>query len=74
MSSTRETLLLRLLGCGAVLERALEEQASLDLDAPERRAVRAALLAVADEPVSIRESVEDPVLHACRKIYQRWGG
>lgn len=71
---TRDTLLLRLLGVGDVLEKALTEQAALAQDALERRAVRAALLAVSEaaEPVPIEEAVKDPVLHACRKTYQRW--
>jgi hypothetical protein len=74
LPATRDTLLLRLLGAGDVLETALAEQAALAKDAPERRAARAALLAVspADEPVPIEEAVKNPVLHACRKTYRQW--
>jgi hypothetical protein len=74
LPETRDTLLLRLLGTGKVLERALEEQAALAEDAPERRAVRAALLAIATagDPVPIDEAAKDPVLHSCRRMYRRW--
>jgi hypothetical protein len=74
LPETRDTLLLRLLGTGKVLERALEEQAALAHDAPERRAAEAALHAVATagDPVPIDEATADPALHACRKMYRRW--
>jgi hypothetical protein len=74
LPATGDTLLLRLLGTGDVLENALAEQAALPVDALERCATRAALKAVspADDPVPIEETARDPVLHACRKTYRRW--
>lgn len=75
LPETRETLFLRLLGTGKVLERALAEQGQLDADAPERRATRVALNRVCpggDAPVPIRDATSTPTLRACRQIYQRW--
>jgi hypothetical protein len=72
---TRKTLLLRLLGTGQVLESALAEQAALPVDAPERRAAQAALLAVSPaegKPIPIEDAVKDPILRACRQAYRRW--
>jgi hypothetical protein len=72
---TRDSLLLRLLGTGDVLENALAEQAALPADAIEQRATRAALLAVAPpggEAVALHEPIKDPVLRACRRMYRRW--
>ncbi len=69
---TRATLLLRLLGTGTLLEEALAEQAALPADARERRAARAALLAIAAEPVPIGEKRKSPVLQACRRAYETW--
>jgi hypothetical protein len=76
LEATRETLLLRLMGIGATLERALEEQAKLPDDALERRAAQAALRAVfpgPDEPIPFANvPARDPVLRACRQIYRSW--
>jgi hypothetical protein len=69
---TRATLLLRLLGTGTLLEEALAEQAALPADSRERRAARAALLAVTAEPVPIGEMRKSPVLQACRRSYETW--
>jgi hypothetical protein len=72
---TRDTLLVRLLGTGALLEKALAEQAALPPNALERRAARAALLAVVaaqSEPVPIEEASSGSVSRACRKAYLRW--
>ena len=74
LPATRDTLLLRLLGTGAVLTKALEEQAALPDDALERRATQAALRAVAPagEPIPLVRAPDDAVLRACRKTYRRW--
>jgi len=69
---TRATLLLRLLGTGTLLEEALAEQAALPADTWERRAARAALLAVTAAPVPMGETRKSPVLHACRRAYETW--
>ena len=71
----RNTLLLRLLGTGRMLEAALEEQDALDAGALERRATRAALLAVVPpegRALPIHADGKDPVLAECRTIYRRW--
>jgi hypothetical protein len=70
-----DTLVLRLLGTGDVLERALAEQAALPADSPVRCAAEAALRAVCPaegEPVPIEDATKDPVLRACRRAYRRW--
>lgn len=75
LAPTRDTLLVRLLGTGAVLERALADQAALPPSAPERRAARAALLAIVaaeNEPVPIEEASATSLSRACRKAYLRW--
>jgi hypothetical protein len=72
---TRDTLLVRLLGTGTVLEAALAEQAVLPPNAVERRAVRAALRAVVasqDGPVPLEEANTLPLVRACRRAYLRW--
>jgi len=69
---TRETLVFRLLGTGAVLEAALEEQAKLPEDALERVATTTALRAVTTGAIPIDEAKLSPVLRACSKIYRRW--
>jgi hypothetical protein len=72
---TRGTLILRLMATGELLEQALAEQAALPAGAPERRATRAALRAVAPppgEPIPLEEAPKDPVLRACRQTYRRW--
>jgi hypothetical protein len=74
LAPTRNTLLLRLMGTGDVLEKALAEQAALPANALERRAARAALVAVCTEQelIPIHEATEEPILHACRRAYRRW--
>jgi hypothetical protein len=69
-----DTLLLRLLGTGEILESALAEQAGLPADAPVRRAVRVALAAVCPaegEPVPLETATKDPVMRACLRAYRR---
>jgi hypothetical protein len=55
-----------------LLEEALAEQAALPADSRERRAARAALLAVTAEPVPIGEKRKSRVLQACRRAYETW--
>ncbi len=72
---TRDTLLLRLLGTGALLAKALEEQAALPAGALERQATEAALRAVAPpagEPIPLVSAPDDAVLRECLKTYRRW--
>jgi hypothetical protein len=76
LEPTRDTLLLRLMGTGAVLDKALEEQAALPAGALERRATEAALRAVSprpDEPIPFAKVPgRDAVLRACQQTYRRW--
>jgi hypothetical protein len=75
LEATRDTLILRLMATGDLLEKALEEQAALPEDAPERRATRAALLAVVPppgSPIPLERAPKDPVLRACRQTYRKW--
>jgi hypothetical protein len=69
---TRETLVFRLLGTGAILEAALEEQAELPEDAIERVATTTALREVTTGAIPIDEAKLSPVLRACGKMYRRW--
>ncbi len=69
---TRETLVFRLLGTGAILEAALAEQAELPEDAIERVATTTALREVTTGAIPIEEAKRSPVLRACSKVYRQW--
>ncbi len=69
----RDTLLLRLMGAGAVLKEALAELARLPEDAWERQVAIPALLAVRIEiPQDSRDESEREYLMSTQNLYEEW--